>query len=312
MPETSRAACSTYRLFGLSVRSELPLVDLAPVAAVADADVVIVRTPTVEPVDKHGVSMAGNDMVLEVADVARYTMSGGRTIRIEAAPDASERNVRLFLMGSAFGALLHQRGLLPLHANAIDMGGYAIAFTGHSGAGKSTMAAWFEARGKRVLADDVCVVSLDENGGAQAHAGMPRLRLWREAIEKGGRDAGEFQRSFDGMDKYDVPTRSAESDACVPLAAVYRLGRCEPGEPSREIRRLAGIEAVDALVANTYRGAYLKQIGGVPGHLASCVALARSVPVFTADRAWGYECFDAEAGKLEAHAAAAFGPEAPE
>ena len=77
----------------------------------------------------------------------------------QGVPDS---NVRLFLLGSAMGALLHQRGLLPLHTNAVEVGGRAFAFMGKSGAGKSTLAAWFHDRGFRIVADDVCVVGFDD------------------------------------------------------------------------------------------------------------------------------------------------------
>ena len=78
--------------------------------------------------------------------------------------------------------ILHQRSLLPLHANAMVVEGRAIGFMGHPGAGKSTLAAWFHDRGFDVLADDVCVVTPGPDGRPLAHPGIPRLRLWREAL----------------------------------------------------------------------------------------------------------------------------------
>ena len=111
----------------------------------------------------------------------------------------------LYLLGSARGALLHQRGLLPLHANAVVLAGRAIAFCGHSGAGKSTIAAWFHDRGDPILADDICAVDGAATGEIIAYPGVPRLRLWRDALEKGGREASGYRRSFDSLDKWDVP-----------------------------------------------------------------------------------------------------------
>jgi hypothetical protein len=298
-----RRAASTYRLFGLNLRSEIDLAGLAPAVESDAADVEIGFGP-VPASDHSGYRAIEEGTLLAVAKVGRYLIRDGRQILIDPAEGASERNVRLFLLGSAIGALLHQRGLLPLHANAIDIGGRAVAFSGHSGAGKSTIAAWFHDRGHRVLADDVCVIGFDESGRALAFPGIPRLRLWREALEASGRDAEAYPRSFDDTDKYDVPTASGGELEPIPLAAIYLLRKAEEGDGGADIDRLTGIDAVETLVSNTYRGGYLSMIGRTSEHLAACVRVARAVPVFRAQRLWGFDRFDDQARRLSDHAGA--------
>lgn len=293
-----------YGVFGLRLSSEIPLPELFPAAGDGEADVTI-RFGKVE--GEHAITPEAIRLV--VPKVASYLVTGGREIVVDPVPGSSERNIRLFLLGSALGGILHQRGLLPLHANAIEVDGRAIAFMGHSGAGKSTMAAWFLDRGYRVLADDVCVVTMDEAGRPLAHRGIPRLRLWREAIEVSGRTVEDYELSFDDMDKYNVPTPRPEGLGPVPLDHVYLLRKAEGGAPG--VRRLTGIEAVDALVANTYRGGYVGRIGATRRHLEACLALVRAVPVFEAARVWGFADFDAEAAALEAHARELIGAIAP-
>lgn len=290
-----------YSVFGLVIASEIELAELEPAGTDAIADSVVRLGAIALPEARPGYSAAGDGTLLTVPKVGRYLISDGREILVDPAPGASERNVRLFLLGSAFGALLHQRGLLPLHANAIEIEGRAFAFCGHSGAGKSTVAAWFHDRGHSILADDVCVIGFDESGGALAYPGIPRLRLWREALEASGREAGAFTRSFDDLDKYDVPTRRS-SPRPLPLGAIYLLRKAEEGAAPSEVERLVGVDAVETLVSNTYRGAYLKTIGRTGEHLAACLRIARAVPVFRAERAWGFDRFDAQAVRLEAHA----------
>ncbi len=295
-------SASTYRLFGLDLRSEMDLAGLAPQVDGGRADVEIAFGP-VPASDHHGYRATEEGTLLAVAKVGRYLISEGR-ILIDPAPGASERNVRLFLLGSAIGALLHQRGLLPLHANAIDIDGRAVAFSGHSGAGKSTIAAWFHDRGHTILADDVCVIGFDDSGRALAYPGIPRLRLWREALEASGRDAQAYARSFDDTDKYDVPTLNEAGAEPMPLAAIYLLRKAEEAGGSAEIERLKGVEAVDTLVSNTYRGGYLNMIGRTREHLSACVRVARAVPVFRAQRLWGFDRFDEQARRLSDHAVA--------
>lgn len=303
-----RGDARTYRLFGLNLRSEIGLAGLAPSVDSGPADVEIGLGSLPSGEFPPGYSATPEGTMLTIAKVGRYLIRDGREIVIEPVMGASERNLRLFLLGSALGALLHQRGLLPLHANAIDLGRRAVAFSGHSGAGKSTIAAWFHDRGYPILADDVCVIGYDEAGRALAYPGIPRLRLWREALEASGRDAGAYDRSFDDMDKFDVPTASAERLDPVPLAAIYLLRKAgeDLGEPA--IERLNGVDAVDTLVSNTYRGGYLRTIGRTGEHLAACLRVVRTVPVFRARRLWGFDQFDEQARQLHDHASAQLRP----
>jgi hypothetical protein len=302
VPEDRRAA-GTYRLFGLNLRSEIGLAGLAPAVEGGAADVEVVFGSVPPGEYPPGYSATADGTLLSVAKVGRYLIRDGREIIVEPAEGASERNVRVFLLGSAIGALLHQRGLLPLHANAINLGRRAVAFSGHSGAGKSTIAAWFHDRGYPILADDVCVIGFDEAGRALAYPGIPRLRLWREALEASGRDAGAYDRSFDDTEKYDVPTASDAKLEPLPLAAVYLLRKAEDGDDAA-IERLTGVDAVETLMSNTYRGGYLRTIGRTAEHLAACLRVVRAVPVFRAKRLWGFEQFDEQAKQLHDHASA--------
>lgn len=285
-----------YAVFGLTLESELPLPELLPAPTDAPTDVVLRFG---DAGDTHAISP--DEVTLVIPKVGSYRIRGGNEISIAPREGASDRNLRLFALGSALGAIIHQRGLLPLHANAIDIGGSAVAFMGHSGAGKSTMAAWFLDRGHRILADDVCVVIPDGDGRPLAYPGIPRLRLWREALERSGRDTDGLELAFDGMDKFNLPTPAPSQSGPIPLSHVYLLEKAEQGS---EITRLSGVAALDALVANTYRGGYLARMGGTKRHLLACLALTRQLPVFGARRVWGFDDYDEQAGRLERHAQA--------
>jgi hypothetical protein len=79
--------------------------------------------------------------LLGLGKIARYLVSEGREIVIERVPGGSDDAVRVFLFGSVFGALLHQRGVLPLHGSAVMPSRGATIFAGPSGSGKSMLAA---------------------------------------------------------------------------------------------------------------------------------------------------------------------------
>ena len=292
-----------YSVFGLKVRSSVALPELFPVTGPGVPDVTVDLGRVAEGAPSGGDWLAEVDgaLVLTIPGVGRYRIEAGRRITVDPKPGVPERNLRLFLLGSAFGVLLHQRGLLPLHANAIEVDSQAVAFMGPSGAGKSTLAAWFHDRGLRVIADDVCVIGFDEQGRPAAMPGLPRFRLWADALEMMGRDPQHFARSFlgDEHDKFDVPIEpvsAAQSHRFV--AAIYLLDRGY----EFSVERLRGVEAAEAVFANTYRGAYLSHTGGHKEHWESAMRLVRGTPVFRAVRQWDPAALDEQCARLLQHA----------
>ena len=301
------ASAAFYSCFNFRLRSELPLDELIPALDVGDdRPVVEVRFGTIPEsltgaaAPRHGIQAAGGQALLTVPNVARYLVRDGVEILVDPLPGVSERNLRLFLLGSALGLLSHQRGLLPLHANAVVVDGGAVAFAGRSGAGKSTLAAHFQRSGYEVLCDDVCVLSFDADGKPFAWPGLPRLKLWGDAANAFGHDTAGLDRAMDDMDKYHVPIAAAGLPRPIPFKRLYVLSRAEEGQEG-EIRRLRGREAMDAVLAQTYRGAYLETMGLSGRHFAQCATLIASAEIWSASRAWGYEVFTKEAKKLESH-----------
>lgn len=286
--------------FGLTIASELALPDLPPAKANrADVSIRFGRVADAAAL-VPGYTVDRDSTVLRVPGVATFRIAHGREIVIDPDPDSVPADLRLFALGSAMGALLHQRGVLPLHANGIAFGGTAaVAFMGPSGSGKSTLAGWFHDRGHPILSDDVCAVLRDEAGGFRVEPGIPRLRLWDEALRSSGRDRADFERSFSGADKYDVPI--AHQAGALPLRAIYLLRRAA----RTRIVALTGVAAVQALAAETYRAGWLSRADRTGVHVAACAELARAVPVFAAERVWGHDRLDEVGAVFAAHAAAA-------
>lgn len=274
-----------YSLFGLEIDSGLQLPELFEGGGAKAADVRI-EVEALPTLGGHGPGVHAVDggALLVIGGVARYFVAEGRRIVVEPDEGASERNVRLFLLGSAFGLLIHQRGLLPLHANAIEIDGKAVAFMGESGAGKSTLAAWFHDRGHRLVADDVCVVAFGREGAPLVQPGLPRLRLWREELLASNRDPGQFQPSYGttaDFDKFDVPIEtSAAARSSLPLAGVF----CLAVGPCLRIARLNPTEAAEAVFSHTYRGAYSSIVNSQREHWQAVVRLVKSTPVFQLER----------------------------
>jgi len=233
--------------------------------------------------------------LLNVDGVARYLCCDAGELQVEVLAGVSHRNVRLFLLGSAFALLLQRRGLLPLHGNSMALGGRAFVFVGPSGSGKSTLAAWFHDRRHPLLADDVSVLSVSSEGRVEVQPGLPRFRLWEEAIARTGRSVNGLQHSYDEREpvaKFDVPARTL-ADAPLPLGGVLLLDRGE----RLTLAPLTGMEAVQTLFGNIYRGEYL--VGAQHEALwHACVRVAQTIPVARWTRPWNIDRFDDDAFSL--------------
>lgn len=287
-----------YRLFGLVIASHWPLPELAPADADAPVDLTITIGDLPSLPDGPGPHAVAGGIALRLTEAGDYWIFKGREVRIAPLSGIADEQVRLYLLGSVMGVVLHQRQWLPLHANAVLIDGRAMLFMGEAGAGKSTLAATFAGRGHQLLADDVSVVRFDA-GAPQVVAGLGRLRLWGDALRRSGRAPDNYRRSWPGdpdYAKYDVPLAASAEPA--PLAAIYVLER----GAALDFSRLEGAAAVAALAANTYRGGMVGSIGDPAAHFRQCVALAGAVPLFRVERRWAVAAIEDDARGMIDHA----------
>jgi hypothetical protein len=300
-------AVEDYVVHGLHLRSELALPELRRAdAACSGEPVVDIRLGSAgagldQPAHVGPTfQVARDDYLLDVARVARFRVRNGREIVVDPQTVGEMRDVRLFLLSVAFGALCHQRGLLPLHASAIEVDGSCIAFAGRSRAGKSTLAAHYGRRGYRILCDDLCVLSVGAGTAPIAWPGAPRVKLWRDAVMQMGHDPASLDPVRHGLEKYHVALNGEAAAAALPLARIYTL--YEARLPEQEtIVRLAGSAAFDGVLNNTYRRHLVAPLGRAQSHFAQCAAVARHVPVFSVGRRWGFASFAYQADELERH-----------
>lgn len=266
---------NSYRLYGLNIQSDLALPELlaGPALDAGEPDVRIDVSESV-PLRPEG-ARVGEDgcwatperFFLPVPDVADFLVERGRAITVYPATGIDDASVRLYLLGSAIGALLIQRGYLVLHGNAIQIGEHCLICVGESGAGKSSLAAAFMQQGYRILADDVVPIT----ASGWAIPGMPRIKLWQDAADGLGIATTGLRRIMPGMDKYNVPLDAHYAGQSLPVRWVCVL---EEGEGGICIREVGGLERLKRLAENTYRAHFLDVMGRVGVHFAQCTTLA--------------------------------------
>lgn len=216
--------------------------------------------------------------LLNLDQIARFWVQEGQQIIVEPAPGSHEDTIRLFLLGSALGALLHQRGQVILHGSAVETERGAVVFTGPSGVGKSTLAAALQQRGYRVLADDVCSLMYDETTQtAQVHPGLAHLKLWADAAKQLDLTAVATRRVRPELEKYALPLPNTVDQTPVRLHAVYSLESSNLNE--WQIEPLPQLKKMEALVANTYRQRFLFGLGTRQQHFQQLTHIVSQVRI---------------------------------
>lgn len=198
--------------------------------------------------------------------------------RLLVAPGDVEpwRWQRLLLAQAVPVAALLQ-GLELFHASAVQLDGRVLAFTGPSGAGKTSVAARLLLAGAAFVADDV--LALEREGDAViAHPG-PALMNLREST----------MRSFDadelaelgvelGRDEGGSRLRVRRKAHARPLHAIYVL-RKRPGHTGDvRIKRLSPPSPAQLLGAGF--GSAIRTPERLVRRLDLCAHVARCVPVF--------------------------------
>ena len=294
-------ASTDFGLYGLRVRSGI---DLGPWPAPPQGEphVTVVEEPPAPPTYDGApytarTTFGEQEVRLEIGGVASYTATGGSCIRVAPEPGAKPEDLRQYLTGATFGLILHQRGIYPLHASCVGIRGIGVAFAAPSGSGKSTLVGALLRRGATFISDDLCVMTPVKSGSARVWRGAARLKLdgtgmvgiddARAALEPAGGNRG----------KYHVPVSARRARrASIPLSRVYLLGF---GDGDVRLERLEGLDAISALLDETYLLAYAVEMGLSPQIFKKVAELSRTLTVSRLIRPHGFEHLEAVLDLIE-------------
>ena len=305
-PATQVSAYS-YRTFGLSFASTIAFPELtASSPGPVDVEIIEAASEPLDPTTEEladGLCVRGAITQFEAEGVARYTIQAGRRILIERLPPtvtrtpADDTDLRLFALGSAMGALLYQRGIIPLHASAVATAQGTWAFTGASGAGKSTLASWLSRRhGLAHITDDVLAAHPDGKS-FRFYPGPSRIKLWTDALDALGLSQDGLIRDYSRADKFQMRMQDTDTGPCAPLQGLVLLERCAENEPA-SLTALGGGEAFQVMSAALYRPTFALRILPRQALFADVMRLARQVPCYRYRRPSSLADMDTTLGPL--------------
>jgi hypothetical protein len=244
-----------YKAFGLNVASEIPLPELVESEDAPDVTIRFGDVPDrLNDVVISGTYFEANskEVLFPLRSIAKYLVVDDQNVIVSPEQHADMNLVGLFLLPTAFVALLHLRGFLVLHGSVIDTDGGAVAFVGPSGAGKSSLAAAFAKRGYPVLADDKCAVAV-QNGQVSVVSGFPQIKLKPDTIDQLQLDIDVLSKIHPQWDKYGVPINRSIEDIPRRLKSIYVLELIQRGESgSIRLVPLSGYQKLQALQHNSF------------------------------------------------------------
>lgn len=302
-----------YAVYGLTLASdiELPALDAEKIAGIITPDVRVTTgslAPDLQALIQHHTSPYYTEPGEAAGDPAHLvvsTLQDGRYYHFAYAAGAqflldtdtsgiwcgwtaslTVQEIALYLLGPVIGFMLRVRGATCLHASGVLVEGNALAITGASGVGKSTLAAAFAAAGYPVLTDDI--LPLTSNAGQiYTHSGYSRLRLYPNSFKNLAELPDELPALAPGWDKcyLDLPANNYQlHTSSAPLKTVYMVDWESSERTAPAILPVRESAAVALLATNTYRNELLnpamrEQEFFLLATLAASVTVRRLCPV---------------------------------
>lgn len=263
-----------YSAFGLQIASDFDFPNLLP-GKDAPVEVYILKAKAQNDFPPEGFSF-------QVPGVGRFNVSEGRRIIVDPLRPSSSA-FKLYVLGTAFGVLLFQRGFLPIHGSAFLIDKKCIVLTGASGAGKSTLSVAFRKHGCLFLTDDVAPLKIEKDGPILVYPGYPQQKLWQDSAEillEG--KTKELVRIEGIRDKYYLPAAESFCNQPAELSAIIELVPSDVEQVGKET--LSKHDGLLTLIANTYRLEVVPCLGLTQNHFAQCAAVADCKPIFRVAR----------------------------
>lgn len=295
----------SYFAYGLGIHSTFPLPEFTPAETKCDVTINLTRSENIknelsklENLEKPWhCNQIGDEIIYSVKKVGIFRVRQAREVIITCLPDVDERVISLYIAGTIMAFLSYQRGLIALHASAVEVNGSVVAFVGESGAGKSSTAAAISARGHVVITDDVLPVKQDSNS-ASVYPAFPQLKLSPEVAATLGHDVESLLVLHPQLHKLGYRVADKFSHTNHKLQSIYVLAEGD----KLIVEPLSLQQALIELVRHSYGVRSLQNIINSPAYFLQCTELLKKVNVYRLYRPLELSSLPDFAAFIEAHA----------
>lgn len=296
----------SYVAYGLKITSEIFLPELLKDNSGKKTVDVTIKRGTLNPPPLEATSsecychIEPEKAYLAWQDGGTFLVRNGGEIIIDSMPSIPEQVLRIYLLGAALGLLLHQRGLMTLHASTVVVNGEALAFVGDRGWGKSTTTGAMMNRGNLTISDDVTALDLNLQSSPLVLPGFPQLKLWCDSAVSLGHQLESLPLLHPDFEKRVQRFTTGFASTTVPLKCIYVLS----SGSTLEIEPLPSSTALEAIMRNWYCarfGEQMLQVVGTTVHFQRCIDLVNRVKVCALKRPHDLSRLDEIAQAVEKH-----------
>ncbi|MEH7380062.1 aldolase [Bacillus sp. JJ1533] len=274
-----------YEAFGFTIKSEISLPELIQNIILHDVDIHIkLNKNRMNQFNGKPFEFVVTDQTVTfmVPEIAIFQVKDGKEIMVSPFEGANEDIIRLYTLGSCFGALLLQRGIYPLHGSAIAIDGKAYAIVGESGAGKSTLASAFMERGYQLLSDDVIAVKFSKENHPTVIPSYPQQKLWQQSLDALGISNKDLRPIYGRENKFCKPVMGNYHSSPLILGGIFELAKTV--DDSIYFRSIRGLEQLQKLFAHTYRQFLIPKMELTKWHFNQSTMLAEHLPFYQIKR----------------------------
>jgi hypothetical protein len=246
----------TYRAFGLNIETELELPEAMEYSFDQPDVLITIKESRRCPKDVLDFKMEPNYFLLNMPNLGEMVVTNGKRIEIHLfdQDESLKKFLRLFVLGSGFGILLFQRGIIPLHGSAVIKDNNALLLLGDSGSGKSTTAHYLDQyHGFELICDDLIAVGFDSKKQPVIWPSYPQIKLNEDSMKVFSLNKEDYPSVENGKNKRKIDIGSSPAHGPFVFSKIYIL---DPQINSPMLRALSGTAKFETLLKYLFRKEY--------------------------------------------------------
>lgn len=265
-----------YKVYGVTVASDLLFPQLVVCEDTSRYDVVIGKTELSEEIHKvlpEKKYEFGKEYSWLSNTTCQIRVYDGKRITYALTGDGHPEWLQTYILGYGMSMLALQREMLPIHCSVVADEKGAVLIAGESGAGKSTATTAFLKEGYTLMADDMAWVD-----GEKVYPAFPYQKLCRDVVEREGYNPEDLIYIDEQKDKFLARYRGYFSTEARPMKGFILLYMTS--EKKVTMRKLTGLDRLHVYVGNlflrklmTREQKYAPYIGAIGLKMASKVPL---------------------------------------